>query len=63
MYDVGSYPQVDDSSWGILGNFMDGDVGTPNLTVLAPGLVVVKRGEDGGRLSASLIEQYLPENY
>ena len=60
---VGSHPNLDDSGWGVLGNFVDGSVGTPNLTLLAPGLKVVVRGQDGGRIDAATIEQHLPENY
>jgi len=61
--EVGSNPVFDDNDMAVIGNFISGSFGTPNLTLLAPGLEVVIRGEDGGRVDAATIEQYLPENY
>ena len=63
LSEVGSNPVVNDNDMSVITNFISGNFGTPNLTLLAPGLEVVIRGEDGGRVDAALIEQYLPENY
>ena len=60
---VGSYPSVDDSDMSVITNFISGSFGTPNLTLLAPGLKVLVRGQDGGRVDAATIEQYLSETY
>jgi len=53
------HPVLDDTGFSVISRYVDGSIGMPNLTLLAPGLKI--RWRDRHSISASDIESILAD--
>ena len=57
-----THPVLDDDGFPVIASYMGGgSIGMPNLTLLGPGLEVLWTNRNS--ISASEIEEHLPEDY